>query len=312
MRDKAKFDVIIVGGGPAGMSASLWCAELGLSSLAIEREDRFGGQLSHIFNPVDNYLGLSASNGDSIREEFERSLIGRKFTRMVGVEVTDLDPERMAVTVADGNEYSACALILSTGVRRRRLNVPGETEFEGKGILSSGSRDPASVAGQRVVVVGGGDAAAENALILAQYARRVTLVHRRGKLTARSEFLKRLDLVQNIDLSFDSVVENIRGTDRLAAVEIRNVATGEIRTMETDFLVVRIGVQPNSELVKGKIELDGRGYALVDSQCRTKVPGIYAIGDVANPASPTIATAAGMGATAAKSAYALLSTSKWL
>lgn len=310
MRDKAKFDVIIVGGGPAGMSAALWCDELGMRALLIEKSRGFGGQLSHIFNPVNNYLGLSASNGEAIVEEFERSLIGREFARMVGVEVTDLDPERMTVAAADRKEYSARALIVSTGVRRRRLGVSGEKEFEGKGILSSGSKDPAIVAGRDVVVVGGGDAAAENALILAQYASRVTLVHRRGKLTARSEFLKRLELAQNIALNFDSVVETITGADRLRSVEIRNVATGEIQALETDFLIVRIGVQPNSELVEGKIELDNRRYIMVDSQCRTDVPGIFAIGDVANPASPTIATAAGMGATAAKSAFALLSTSK--
>lgn len=310
MRDKAKFDVIIVGGGPAGMSAALWCDDLGMRALLIEKSGGFGGQLSHIFNPVNNYLGLSGSNGEAIVEEFERSLIGREFTRMVGVEVTDLDPERMTVAAADRKEYSARALIVSTGVRRRRLGVSGEKEFEGKGILSSGTKDPAIVAGRHVVVVGGGDAAAENALILAQYASRVTLVHRRGKLTARSEFLKRLELAQNIDLSFDSVVETITGADRLRSVEIRNVATGEIQALETDFLIVRIGVQPNSELVEGKIELDNRRYIMVDSQCRTDVPGIFAIGDVANPASPTIATAAGMGATAVKSAFALLSTSK--
>lgn len=310
MRDKAKFDVIIVGGGPAGMSAALWCDELGMRALLIEKSGGFGGQLSHIFNPVNNYLGLSASNGEAIVEEFERSLIGREFTRMVGVEVTDLDPERMTVAAADRKEYSARALIVSTGVRRRRLGVSGEKEFEGKGILSSGSKDPAIVAGRHVVVVGGGDAAAENALILAQYASRVTLVHRRGKLTARSEFLKRLELAQNIALNFDSVVETITGADRLRSVEIRNVATGEIQALETDFLIVRIGVQPNSELVEGKIELDNRRYIMVDSRCRTDVPGIFAIGDVANLASPTIATAAGMGATAAKSAFALLSTSK--
>ena len=292
------------------MSAALWCDDLGMRALLIEKSGGFGGQLSHIFNPVNNYLGLSASNGEAIVEEFERSLIGREFTRMVGVEVTDLDPERMTVAAADRKEYSARALIVSTGVTRRRLGVPGEKEFEGKGILSSGSKDPAIVAGRHVVVVGGGDAAAENALILAQYASRVTLVHRRGKLTARSEFLKRLELAQNIALNFDSVVETITGADRLRSVEIRNVATGEIQALETDFLIVRIGVQPNSELVEGKIELDNRRYIMVDSQCRTNVPGIFAIGDVANPASPTIATAAGMGATAAKSAFALLSTSK--
>ncbi len=292
------------------MSAALWCDELGMRALLIEKSGGFGGQLSHIFNPVNNYLGLSGSNGEAIVEEFERSLIGREFTRMVGVEVTDLDPERMTVAAADRKEYSARALIVSTGVRRRRLGVSGEKEFEGKGILSSGSKDPAIVAGRQVVVVGGGDAAAENALILAQYASRVTLVHRRGELTARSEFLKRLELAQNIALNFDSVVETITGADRLRSVEIRNVATGEIQALETDFLIVRIGVQPNSELVEGKIELDNRRYIMVDSQCRTDVPGIFAIGDVANPASPTIATAAGMGATAVKSAFALLSTSK--
>lgn len=211
------------------MSAALWCDDLGMRALLIEKSGGFGGQLSHIFNPVNNYLGLSGSNGEAIVEEFERSLIGREFTRMVGVEVTDLDPERMTVAAADRKEYSARALIVSTGVRRRRLGVSGEKEFEGKGILSSGTKDPAIVAGRHVVVVGGGDAAAENALILAQYASRVTLVHRRGKLTARSEFLKRLELAQNIDLSFDSVVETITGADRLRSVEIRNVATGKFK-----------------------------------------------------------------------------------
>lgn len=305
-----KLDVIIIGGGPAGMSAALWCSDLGLRSMMFEKGAKCGGQLSRIFNPVENYLGLTAENGEAVREMFERSLIGRDVSMRTGVEVTDVDVENKSITTSDGSVHNANALILSTGVRRRRTGVPGEPEFEGKGIMRSGSEERASAAGKRVVVIGGGDAAAENALILAEYASRVHIVHRRPEMGARAEFIERIHTADNIEFIPNSVLERIDGRDHLERIEIREVETRAVQTLETEFLIVRIGVVPNSELIRGKVETDRDGYVIVDRECRTNRPGIYAVGDVANPVSPTIASAAGMGATAVKSAFALLSASK--
>ncbi len=302
-------DIIIIGGGPAGMSAALWCSELGMSSILIEKERHFGGQLNRIYNPIENYLGVKCANGAEMLEQFEQSITSRNFERITGIEVTGLDAKEKTVELADGRKLSSRAIILATGVRRRRLNIPGEVEFLDKGILESGSRERESVAGKRVVIIGGGDAAAENALILAEFADRIYIVHRRQKLSARSEFTKQIEAEPKIELIANAVAEEISGHESVKFVTIKN-ADGSGQKIETDYVLIRVGIEPNTELVRGQADLDERDYVIVDDICRTSVELFYAIGDVANPTSPTIATATGMGATAVKSAFALLKAAK--
>ncbi len=165
------------------------------------------------------------------------------------------------------------------------------------------------VKGKRVVVVGGGDAAAENALLLSEHAERVLLVHRRNRLTARKEFQDRIFSTPNIELVLESEIARIGGTDRIKWVDIKS-RIGDRSRIEAEYLIARIGVTPNTEVLNSQLATDSQGYILVDQLGKTNIEGVYAIGDVANPISPTIATAVGMGATAAKSAFSLLASSK--
>ncbi|HLA95365.1 MAG TPA: NAD(P)/FAD-dependent oxidoreductase [Pyrinomonadaceae bacterium] len=299
-----KYDVVIVGGGPAGLSAAMWSIEIGMTVLMLEKEKVFGGQLHWIHNPVENYLGLNAANGIEVLKQFERSIENRKIDRITGADVVEINATTRKVSFSDGRTVSGEILMLATGVRRRELGVVGESELTGKGILRSGSRERETVKGKRVAVIGGGDAAAENALILAEYAERVYIVHRKPALAARPEFLDKVVANPKIEIIFDVVVNTFGGDEDLEWIEGRNVRSGDSFRLDVESAIVRVGVEPNSDLVLSQVECDERGYIIVDNTCLTSVDRVYAIGDVASPKSPTIASATGMGSTAAKSAFA--------
>ena len=299
-RTDLSFDVAIIGGGPAGMSAALWCADLGLRCVLIEKSAELGGQLLWIHNPIENYPGISTRNGPEMRDKFASSLKDAAFERMLGAGVESIDVGQKRIELKDGRSIRAKAIIIATGVRRRKLNIPGEIEFTGRGILESGSKDRELVHGKHVVIVGGGDAAMENAMILSEYASSVTVVHRRAQFSARAEFLGKARSLSNVEFLVDTTVEKIAGSDRLERVAVRNTETSELRTIETDFLLIRVGVETNSELAAGAVALDGAGYIKIDNNCMTNREGVYAVGDVACPFSPTISTATGTGAIAVK------------
>src|SRR5687768_8542640 len=163
-------DVIVIGGGPAGLSVAMWCADLGLTTMMIEREADLGGQLLSIYNPIVNYLGLRARDGRDLLRRFSESVERSTFTRQMEAEVIRIDSRAQSVVLSDGSELKWKALVVATGVRRKRLGVPGELEYQSRGVLESGVRDKQQVIGKRVVIVGGGDAAIENALLLAEVA----------------------------------------------------------------------------------------------------------------------------------------------
>lgn len=302
--------MIIIGGGPAGISAAIWCGDLGLSSIILERSGQPYGQLRSIHNPIENYPGILARNGAELIEHFQRSVSHWKLNIETGLSIVSTDCHRRVVTLEDGRELDGRALVIATGVRRKTLGIPGEDEFRGRGVLGSGAGERETVTGKRVVVVGGGDAAVENALILADYADEVTLVHRRQELTSREEFLERLNADPKIRVLFGSEVTRIGGDERVRFAEVSSDHAHASIRVDTDFFIARLGYIPNSELVAEQLTTDPKGYLLVDNECRTSLPDIYAIGDVASHVSPTIATAVGMGATAAKSIYSLLKLRK--
>ncbi len=296
-----KFDVVIIGGGPAGMSAALWSAETGLSCILIERQSELGGQLHSVNNPIKNYLGLEAANGRAMNERFVRGLDGTDIERSIGVAVEGLDYERKIVNLVDGRSYEWGSLILATGVRRRLLGIPGENEFIGRGVLSSGAGEKLKADGRTVVIVGGGDAAIENALILSEFASKVIVVHRRAEFTARQEFIDGAANRSNIEFMTGAIPTSINGDDRVRSVTVMDRSENTESIVPTDLVLVRIGVLPNSELLASKVEMNASGYVTVDACGATSVANIFAVGDVANPASPTISTAVGTGATAIKS-----------
>jgi thioredoxin reductase (NADPH) len=293
-------DVIIIGGGPAGLSAARWSDELGLDTLLLEQADQIGGQLHHIYNPIGNYLGRSAANGEQLLQKFSSDLEAAEFDQWTGVSIRSLDLRAKRVALASGEELQSIAIILATGVKRRELGIQGEREFFGKGIMESGTRDQKLFAGQDVCVVGGGDAAAENALLLAEKCATVTLVHRGKKLRARREFVERLQTNHCITVFTESVLTRIIGDEQVQAVEILRRDGLKPFQLAVRGVLIRIGVEPNVELFREQVAVDEKGYIVVNREHETNVPFVFAIGDVSNPAAPTISGAVGAGATAAK------------
>ncbi|HEX8476193.1 MAG TPA: FAD-dependent oxidoreductase [Pyrinomonadaceae bacterium] len=293
-------DVIIIGAGAAGMSAALWCDELGLDTLVLEAEAEIGGQLLRVYNPIGNYLGLRAENGRELRDRFAEQIADAEFDLWTGVEIDGVDLAAKRVTLRSGETLQSISMIIATGVRRRKLGVAGETEFEGRGVAASGIGDREWLAGRDVCVVGGGDAAAENALLLAEVCPTVTLVHRGKRLRARQEFVERIQGEHCITVFTEATLERIIGNEQVEAVEILRRGAIKPFQMAVGGVLIRIGVEPNTELFGAQVELDERGYVRVTGEQETSVENVFATGDVSNPLAPTVSGATGAGATAAK------------
>jgi thioredoxin reductase (NADPH) len=293
-------DVIIIGAGAAGLSAALWCDELGLETLLLERGAEVGGQLLSVYNPVGNYLGVETADGRELRDLFAAQVAAKEFDLWTEVEIESVDLRARRIALASGERLQTVFLIIATGVRRRRLGVPGEAELAGRGVVESATRDREQLAGMDVCVVGGGDAAAENALLLAEVCPTVTLVHRGRRLSARREFVERIAGDHRINVFTEARLLRIIGTERVEAVEI--VRDGALKPfqMAAGGVLIRVGVEPNTELFSGQAQFDERGYFVVSSAQETSVEQVFAVGDVSNPLAPTVSGAVGAGATAAK------------
>lgn len=304
------YDVIIIGAGPAGLSAALWCDELGLDTLVLEQASEVGGQLLGVYNPVANYLGVRAENGRELRDLFAEQVKDAEFDLWTDVEIESVNLSAKRVSLRSGEELQAIAIVIATGVRRRRLGVPGEAELAGRGVMESGTRDRNRFAGMDVCVVGGGDAAAENALLLAEVCPTVTIVHRGQKLRARAEFVERIKGEHCITVFKESQVRRIIGTNEVEGVEILRAGAIKPFEMAVKGVLIRIGVEPNTELFRGQLHTDERGYIVATGEQETSVGNVFAVGDVSNPLAPTISGACGAGATAAKVIASRLNQSK--
>lgn len=293
-------DVIIIGAGPAGLSTAFWCDELGLDTLVIEQAERIGGQLHRVYNPIENYLGVKTRNGQEFLERFAGDVESAEFDLWTQAAIASVDLKAKRISLASGETLQSIAIVIASGVSPRALGVPGEQEFVGKGIIESGARDRQLFAGHDVCVVGGGDAAVENALLLAEVCPTVTLVHRRKKLRARHEFVERLQSIHCITVFTESVLTRIIGDETVQAVEIQRKAGIKPFQLAVRGVLIRIGTEPNTQLFRDQVETDERGFIKVNGMQETSVPMVFAAGDVSNPLAPTISSAAGAGATAAK------------
>jgi thioredoxin reductase (NADPH) len=303
-------DVIIIGAGPAGLSAALWCDELGLDTLVVEREAETGGQLLRVHNAVENYLGVRAANGRALRDLFAAQVADKEFDLWTQAEIESVDLRAKRIRLRSGEELQSIAVVIATGVRRRRLGVAGEEEFRGRGVLESGALERDSVAGEDVLVVGGGDAAAENALMLAELCPTVTLIHRGKNLSARAEFVERIRGDHRITVFTEATLQSIHGGERVASVEILRAGALKPFRMAVRGVLIRAGVEPNSDLFVGQLHTDERGYIISTGEQETSVEMVFAVGDISNPRAPTISGAGGAGATAAKVIAARLGASR--
>lgn len=298
-----RHDVVIIGGGPAGISALIWCHRLGLDALLVERRDRLGGQLEAIHNPIVDYPGLPAENGRALRDRLVAHVerLGCAYRCGVDVQACDVRAKRLATSAG---ELAARALIVATGARPRRLGVPGEAEMIARGEVYSATRDAHRFAGKRVAVVGGGDRALEGALLLAEAGARVTLIHRRDAYRARPEYLEPVLRHPNVTRLEHAVVTAILGEGRVEGVAValhRPDGRVEARILEADAVFVRIGVEPNTDLVRGQVETNGDGTLRITAEGETSEPGVFAAGDVCTPpAFSSIALSVGQGMVAAK------------
>src|SRR5689334_10091516 len=284
-------DVIIIGAGPAGLSAAFWCDELGLDTLVLEQAEAIGGQLLRVYNPINNYLGLKAQDGPELLGYFSADVDEAGFDLWTGAEIESTDLRAKRVSLRSGERLQSIAIVIATGVRPRTLDIPGEREFAGKGMIESATRDKDLFAGEDLCVVGGGDAAVENALLLAEVCPTVTVVHRGKKLRARREFAERLQPNHAVTVFTESVLTRILGDDRVEAVEIMRKDALKPFQLAVRGVLIRIGVEPNTELFQDQLALDPRGYVTVTSEQETNVPMVFAAGDVANPLAPTISGA---------------------
>src|SRR5260370_36406681 len=232
-------EVLSTVAGAAAVSAARWCDQLGLDALVLEQGGEVGGQLLSVHNPIENYLGVRTKNGRELRDRFVEQTQDCDFDLWTNVEIESVDLKTKRVVLRSGEELQSIAVIISTGLRRRKLGIPGEEEFVGRGMIES-SGDREAFAGKDVCVIGGGDAAAENALLFAEACPTVTLVHRGKRLRARREFTEKLHTNHCITGFPESVVRRIIGSDRVEAVEIERAGAIKPFQMAVQGVIVRI------------------------------------------------------------------------
>lgn len=293
------YEVIIVGGGPAGISALLWCASVGLRAVMLERAPEIGGQMLEMFHPTFDYPGLPAMTGRELRDRFESHLRELKLEWRTNCRVEGVNVRERRV-VCDGEVIAAHALVLAMGARTRRLGVPGEAELAGRGISYSGTGDRQKFSGRDVCVVGGGDSAFDDCLILAEVCPRVTLIHRSENFRARQGWKDAVFAHHRINVITNAEITAVGGDDTQLRLSLRDRVTDATRELVTGGLFVRIGIEPNTEMVRGQLELDAESYVIVDRAQRTSAEHSYAAGDVCRPVCLSVATAVGQGAIAVK------------
>lgn len=304
-----RFDVVIVGGGPAGLSAAVYASRFLLKTIVLTID--IGGQLN-LTNWVDDYPGFTKISASELIARFRDHAQSFGVRIIPGVEVKSItrEAEVFRVTGTGGVDVLANTVILAVGARRRKLGVPGEEEFQGRGVSYCSICDAPLFKGKRaVVVVGGGDSALEGASLLSGYVGKVYLVHRRSEFRAKPVLVKEVMGKDNVELILNSVVTEILGDEVVKAVKIQNRVTGETRTLEVDGIFIEIGFEPATDFFKSiGLEVDDYGYVKVDEWMRTNIPGVFAAGDAINlwRGFRQIVTAAATGAVAAYSAYQYL------
>jgi len=293
-----RFDVIIIGGGACGLTAALYTSRAQLRTVVLEKTVP-GGQIATTAL-VENYPGFPEGvEGPELAERMEEQ--ARKYgmdLRYAEVESIEVDGLERIVHTSEG-DFTANAVIVTTGAEHRKLGVKGELELTGRGVSYCATCDGAFFRGQRVVVVGGGDAALDEGLFLTRYASEVVVIHRRDQLRASKILQDRAMATKNMRFIWDTVVEGIDGGDKVEGVRLRNVQTGETSALACEGLFVYIGLEPQTDFVKDLLETDGGGHLAVNLWMETRVPGVFAAGDVRINAARQLVSAAGDGCTAA-------------
>lgn len=309
MAEKRSYDVIIIGGGPAGLTAGIYTARARLSTLLIERE-MMGGQSANVEH-IENYPGFPEGIGGFDLAQLMQKQAEKFGTTVMYGEATGLalDGDRKVVTTSEG-DFEAKAVIITGAAKRRKLSVPGEAEFTGRGVSYCATCDAPLFRDQPVAVSGGGNSAITEALHLARFASKVTVIHRRDQLRATAILQQSAFAEPKINFLWDTVIEKVEGDDFVKRLRLNNVKTGTKSALEVTGLFVSVGFEPDTAHLKGLVALDNDGHIITDSEMETSVPGIFAAGDTRAKMARQVITAAGDGATAAVAAEHYLAEQK--
>jgi thioredoxin reductase (NADPH) len=290
------YDLIIIGSGPAGLSAAIYAQRAQLNTKIIEKEAMSGGQVVTTYE-VDNYPGMPGINGFDLAEKM-RAHAEKLGAEFVSEEVIDIDIlNEIKKVVTNKETYETKTIIVATGAKYSNLNVPGEKELAGKGVSYCATCDGAFFREKVVAVIGGGDVAIEDAIFLARLAKKVYVVHRRDKLRGLKSLQTAMFACENVEMVWDSEVTKIEGVSQVEKMHIRNKKTKEINEIAIDGIFIAVGIHPITELLEGKVETE-KGYIVADETCVTTVPGVFVAGDARKKALRQIVTAAADGANA--------------
>jgi thioredoxin reductase (NADPH) len=291
-------DVIVVGGGPAGLTAALYAARAAAEPLVLIGE-AVGGQAATT-HEIENYPGFPEGVAGAALAQQMQSHAERFGAKFQFDTVTEVDFQTYPFKLQTMMQaYTAKTVVVTTGSSPRKLGVPGERKYASRGVSYCATCDGYFYKDKRVVVVGGGNSALDESLFLARLVAKITILHRRDQFRGDPVLQERVFAEPKIDVVWDTVVEEILGEESANGVRVRNVKSGEVSTLETDGVFIYIGHLPNTELFRGQLELDETGYIVTDRRQRTSVPGVFAAGDVQDAIFRQIVTAAGTGSAAA-------------
>jgi thioredoxin reductase (NADPH) len=303
------YDLIIIGSGPAGLTAGIYASRARLNTLVLEQNFVSGGQIIDTYE-IDNYPGLPGISGMDLADKMSQHA-EKLGVAIENVIVTSLDltgPVKKVIT--DDNVYEAKAVIIASGATHSHLGAPGEEELAGHGVSYCATCDGGFYRKKDTLVVGGGDVAVEDAIYLARLCNKVYVVHRRDELRAAKVLQENLLSLPNVEMVWNSVVRTINGTQKVESVTVTNVKDGSERTIPVQGAFIAVGISPRSEFAKNHIEMDEKGYIIADETGRTSVPGVFAAGDVRGKQLRQVVTAVADGANAVTSVEKYLLTLK--
>ncbi len=299
-----KYDIAIVGGGPAGMTAALYAARAGKSVLLFEGE-MLGGQILPT-RKIENYPALPDVDGYTFADGLTKQITALG-VQIVYATVSGIEKNAEDFTLAAGKEeYSARAVILATGLKHRKLGLDGEDALIGRGVSFCATCDGMFFRRREVAVVGGGNTAVQDALVLAEYCSRVYLIHRRAELRAERSLAEQMSEKENIEFIGETVIEELEGAENLQSLTLRNLSTGAVEYLPVAALFEAIGQLPQNAAFANLVDLDEDGYFLTDNNCATSCPGIFAAGDACRKTVRQLTTAVSDGTVAALSAVEYL------
>lgn len=301
------YDLIIIGSGPAGLSAAVYGKRAGLNLLVIEEKPMSGGQVLNTYE-VDNYLGMPGVGGFDLGMKFKEhaDAAGAEFRTAAVTSIRDEGTVKIVET-SDGTSYEAGTLILATGAEHALLGVPGEEEYKGKGVSYCATCDGAFFKQRDVAVVGGGDVAAEDAIYLSRMCRKVYLIHRRDSLRAAKGLQEKLMACDNVEVMWNRTVKNIYGSDLVEGVKLSHVIEQTEEDLPVEGVFIAVGMHPNTEAFADIVPCDEKGYIIAGEDCVTRTEGIFAAGDLRTKQVRQIITAVADGACAVTAAERYLS-----